>query len=987
MRVGILRRQARRVEISKPRVEHNRRHGRRPKTRLCVLLVGLLSWGAVETAEHPAASLPDPARLEVFTVGGDYNYPPFEYLNAQGLPVGFNVDLLRAIAEVMGFQVQFRLTPWYQAREALERGEVQILPMPMAPEYFPFADFTEAYTLVYFETYSRLNAPAIHGVADLAGQNVIVQRNSLTQNHLSHAAPEVRLVPVESEPDALRLLASGKYDYALVSRVGGLVAADRYRLSNLVTTGPPLLPHGLSLAVAKGNFKLREQLEQGLAILKATGRYQDLYERWFGELLASPLTTAQIVRYGVWILTPLCLLGAVVLTWFWQMRSQVAQRTRELQRELADRRLAEAALKDSETRFRDFTEAASDWIWEMDERYRFTCLSDRFYQLTGIPPKHIIGRTRWELAATDADPELWAHHRATLESHQPFRDFVYKTKPTDREGQPRHFKISGKPIRDIRGRFKGYRGTGTDITEQREAELALRESQRTLETLMDNLPGMAYRCRNDPDRTLEFVSPGAIGLTGYLPAQLIHNREQSFGELIHEADRKRVWEEIQVALGERRPYRVTYRIHTQNGQERWIWEQGRGVFSLQDELQALEGLLLDITEQVRTEEERTRLRLYLKNVIDSMPSILVGVDAEGRITEWNQPAERKSGLSREKAQGRFFGEVFPDLKSQLEKVHQAIQQGHPIKTPRLPTNDVGGAHFSDVMVYPLVANGAVGAVIRVDDVTARVRIEEMMVQTEKMLSVGGLAAGMAHEINNPLGTIIQGSQNILRRLTPDLPKNRETAENLGLDMDRVRAYLEARGILHFLEGIREAGMRAAKIVTDMLAFSRSSESRFVPTDLGEILDMVVRLAASDYDLKKHYDFKQIHIIREYDPQLGLVPCDKTQIEQVVLNLVKNAAQAMAVTDHPRITLCTRRESHHARVEIIDNGPGMEEAIRKRVFEPFFTTKEVGVGTGLGLSVSYFIITEQHKGTLTVTSSPGKGAQFTLRLPLSHETQA
>lgn len=522
--------------------------------------------------------------------------------------------------------------------------------------------------------------------------------------------------------------------------------------------------------------------------------------------------------------------------------------------------------------------------------------------------------------------------------------------------------------------------------DQLKAETALHESQQTLAILMNNLPGMVYRRRHDRNWTIEFVSTGCTRLTGFSPSELIHNNKISFAELIHPEHRDTVWETIQDAISEQHSYRVSYPIRTATGEEKWVWEQGSGIYSVQGDLQILEGLVIDITERKRTEEEMTRLRLYLKNIIDSMPSILVGIDSEGRILEWNRPAEQASGVSLKEAQGRFLGEIFPRLKIQLQQVRRAIQQRQPIKTPRIATEVDGETHYADVMVYPLVANGAIGAVIRVDDVTARVRIEDMMVQTEKMLSVGGLAAGMAHEINNPLGAILQACQNILRRLSPDLSKNREVAQALGLDLDLVNRYLQKRGILHFLKGIQEAGARSVKIVTDMLAFSRRSESHFAHVDLGETLDTALRLAASDYDLKKKYDFKHIQIIRDYDPDLRLVYCDKTQIEQVILNLVKNAAQAMAnaAIPSPTITLRTRWEPGYARIEVVDNGPGMDERIRRRVFEPFFTTKEVGVGTGLGLSVSYFIVTEQHKGTLSVTSTPGQGTHFIIRLPLTAE---
>ena len=154
------------------------------------------------------------------------------------------------------------------------------------------------------------------------------------------------------------------------------------------------------------------------------------------------------------------------------------------------------------------------------------------------------------------------------------------------------------------------------------------------------------------------------------------------------------------------------------------------------------------------------------------------------------------------------------------------------------------------------------------------------------------------------------------------------------------------------------------------------------------MDKTVELAENDYDLGKKYDFRKIEIIREYNAAVPDVTCEETKIQQVFLNILKNGAQAMAENKNngrpPRLMLRVSAEGHMARVEIEDNGPGMTEAIRKRVFEPFFTTKEVGVGTGLGLSVSYFIITENHGGTITVESNPGEGARFIIRLPFKRE---
>jgi len=255
-----------------------------------------------------------------------------------------------------------------------------------------------------------------------------------------------------------------------------------------------------------------------------------------------------------------------------------------------------------------------------------------------------------------------------------------------------------------------------------------------------------------------------------------------------------------------------------------------------------------------------------------------------------------------------------------------------------------------------------------------------------MMSVGGLAAGMAHEINNPLGGMLQGIQNIERRFLPDMEKNRVAAEKSGIDLNKLQDYLVRREVLESIAGIKSAGQRAAKIISSMLLFSRKSESQAALVNIPDLLDNTIEMAQNDYDLKKNFDFKHIDLVREYDPELKTLWCTETELEQVILNLLKNAAHALFGKEEggtPQIVIRTKAGPETVVIEVEDNGPGMDEKTRKRLFEPFFTTKQVGKGTGLGLSVSYMIITNNHDGQLEVQSELGKGTRFTIRLPLVH----
>jgi PAS domain S-box-containing protein len=408
----------------------------------------------------------------------------------------------------------------------------------------------------------------------------------------------------------------------------------------------------------------------------------------------------------------------------------------------------------------------------------------------------------------------------------------------------------------------------------------------------------------------------------------------------------------------------------------------------------------DITARRQTEREVRRLRNYLSNIIDAMPSILVGVDNDCRVTLWNHSAEAATGVAVGMALGKPLIELLPHLGNETQSIHTAMVENRIRRNAKIPRRLGRELRYEDVTIFPLEAEGEKGAVIRIDDVTERARMEDTLVQSEKMLSVGGLAAGMAHEINNPLAGMMQSISVVQQRLSAELPVNARAAAASGTRLEAVRAYMNARGIPEMLKTIQNEGRRAAAIVQNMLSFARKRDDQWSSQDLGEILDAAVELASTDYDLKKKYDFRLIEIVKEYEVDLPLIPCEKQMIQQVFLNILRNGAEAMqnnAMTRKPRFTLRVRAATRGAEraaqrntgmgdeavvcVEIEDNGPGIEEATRRRIFEPFFTTKPVGVGTGLGLSVSYFIITENHKGHLSVEAPPEGGTRFVVCLPV------
>jgi PAS domain S-box-containing protein len=536
-----------------------------------------------------------------------------------------------------------------------------------------------------------------------------------------------------------------------------------------------------------------------------------------------------------------------------------------------------------------------------------------------------------------------------------------------------------------------------EATERRKAEVALQRQIKFTANLIDNLAvpvfvidrdGMVMLWNKACELMTGIRSSDMIGTDYHWKAFYKEKRDtladivlrQNFDSITHN------YNSFSPSAFIENGWHAEGRYNEIGGERRYMLFDAVPIYDNEGAIIASVEILQDITPLKNAEQETLRMRGFLKNIIDSMPSILIGVDTDGRIIHWNLEAERATSIKEENAQGRFLADVYPFLNDRMEKVTRAIEEKKAQKSERIMRTSPEGPSYYDVIVYPLISNGVQGAVIRVDDITSRVRIEEMMVQTEKMMSVGGLAAGMAHEINNPLGGIMIGAQNLQRRLSADLPKNLEAAAECGIDMESLKRYMEGRDIYGILQGILSMGERASKIVSNMLRFSRKSDSGKVAVMMNEIVENTLELAANDYDLKKRYDFRQINIVREYDSGLPEIYCSPTEIQQVILNLLKNAAQAMFSKEYtegesPLITIRIILEGGFMVIEIEDNGPGMDEHTKKRVFEPFFTTKEVGSGTGLGLSVSYFIITDTHRGSMDLRSSPGDGSAFIIKLPL------
>jgi len=292
-----------------------------------------------------------------------------------------------------------------------------------------------------------------------------------------------------------------------------------------------------------------------------------------------------------------------------------------------------------------------------------------------------------------------------------------------------------------------------------------------------------------------------------------------------------------------------------------------------------------------------------------------------------------------------------------------------------------------------------GIVVSLADVTMRIldkqklekahaelqAAQEQMVQREKMASIGRLATGMAHEINNPLAIILQNLQVVEQRLKTDFKRNQKIAEECGLDLPVLQKYLEKQQLSKMLHSIRESGCRAASIVNKVSSFSRSSQDAVLQIDVCKLLKKAVSLMQSADNPCQRNAFSRVQVCCQFAEPLPEILANELELQQAIIGILENAVQALsAIENQPRLDLQVSCEEGYVVIEIADNGPGMTEDECQKVFDPFYTTRAPGEGLGLGLTIVYKII-QRYDGQIRVESSPGAGCKVVIKLPAVKDT--
>jgi len=358
--------------------------------------------------------------------------------------------------------------------------------------------------------------------------------------------------------------------------------------------------------------------------------------------------------------------------------------------------------------------------------------------------------------------------------------------------------------------------------------------------------------------------------------------------------------------------------------------------------------------QLRTKaDELERMRQFSENILESLNDGLAVLDQDGRVVRWNRPMEELYGVRHEDVVGRALDQVFD---SQIVRMLGATPSGRAegaayYRVPMTTRHDPPRRLLVNLGTTPLrdSSDEIVGSIVIVEDISTRVQLEEQLQISEKMASLGLLAAGVAHEVNTPLTGISSYTQMLLEKAAPEDPATK------------------------VLEKIERQTFRAAKIVNGLLNLARPAQVDSGPCDVNAVINDVLSL------LEHQFRTGSIQVRKELAPAPPLVQGIEHKLQQVFLNLFLNARDAMPSGGW--LTIVTRADHNGAVIEVGDTGSGIPEEALSRIYDPFFTTKEIGKGTGLGLSITYGIV-QEHGGTIACDSHVGQGTRFTIRFPLA-----
>ena len=632
-------------------------------------------------------------------------------------------------------------------------------------------------------------------------------------------------------------------------------------------------------------------------------------------------------------------------------------------RNATERKQAEDALRESEEKYRLLAENASDIIWTTDMNLKFTYISPSVERVRGYTVEEAKDQSLEEFlipASTEMVLKVFAEELATesLEAKDLTRVRTMELELICKDGSTVWVEVKSSFIRDADSQPVGILGAAREITERRKSEEALRQSEERYRTILEDMEEFYYE--TDLAGNFTLINDALCRHLGYSIEEMMGMNYLIFTP---PEDIKRVSQSSNQVYRTGEPIKWFPREMISKDGSRTFNETS--IFPLRNqsgEIIGWRGVGRDVTERKRAEEALRQSEERYRTILEEIEDSYFEVDLAGNLTFINDAVCHHLGYSREELFGINY-RVFT-APEEVESVYQVFNEifltGTPIKgfSWKLVRKN-GEAVFADGSVSALRdQNGKIIGFRGVGrDMTDRKKAEQQLLTSAKLASVGELAAGVAHEINNPLTGVLGYAQLLASR--QDIPQD----------------------IKHDLDVICQESQRTVRIVQNLLRFARQHKPDRTLTDINELIERTLELQL--YKLTT----SNIKLITKLAEGCLWVVVDYNQIQQVILNIVINAMQSMAeVSRKGKITVTTGTDNSQVRISIADNGPGIAKENITKVFDPFFTTKPVGSGSGLGLSVCHGIIAE-HGGNIYIESIEGRGSTFIIELPAAPEDKA
>ncbi len=501
-----------------------------------------------------------------------------------------------------------------------------------------------------------------------------------------------------------------------------------------------------------------------------------------------------------------------------------------------------------------------------------------------------------------------------------------------------------------------------DITEKVLISKALEESERMLNTLIDNLPGMVYRCGNDPHYKMEFVSAGCFSVTGYKSEQIQNNIEVSFGSLIHHEDRKRVWDEIQEKINKKSPFVLIYRIISSNNEVKWVVDQGRGVFNNNNDLLFIEGFISDITEEKNTQDALTYQSNLLKSIVNNIPFPLFYKNISGKYLGCNHAFSKYLGKNEDEIIGKTVFEIFSKEQAEVfatkdKQLYDSLTTQIYETTISFPNGNKMEALFFKSVFFDTENKpaGIIGVYLDITDrVKAEKTIKKQMAELERInTELESFTYTVSHDLRSPLVTI-KGFLNLIR-------ENAIEGNISQMDSD-IKRISNATDKMHFL-------------LEDLLQLSRigRTSKKFEVFSPNKLISEVSAILKGIIDNNKAV----ISVQKDMPDIYG----DRNRIAEVYQNLIENALKFKG-NKKPYIKIGSYTDKNKQTVYFVeDNGIGVSENFRDKIFGLFNKLDQNSAGTGIGLSIVKRII-EFHDGKVWCESAgKNEGIRFLFTIGL------